>query len=391
MGSWPTSRLGDHADIRARIGWRGLSAREYTDEGPLLVAGQHLDGGRVSWASCDHISWWRYDESPEIALRSGDVVLSKDGTIGRVARVDSLPSPATLNGTMMLVRAGETLDHRYLFHVLRGPRFQRLVADRVSGSSIPHLFQRDLVQLEIELPCLSVQRRIADALDAVDDAIAATERQVMKLARLAAGIERSLFDQLAGGPLIRLDRLASVDRGRFTARPRNDPAYFNGPYPFAQTGDVAACSRRLLGTASQSLNERGRRVSRSFPAGSIAVTIAANIADTAILSKETFFPDSVVGVVPSDPSTVRWLEMCIHRSKAQLNAVAPQSAQKNINLEDLRPLLVPDVPVEDQHRFGAIYEDVDRAVTLEGARLAKLRAVQVGLADDVLSGRTVPA
>ena len=103
MSVWKHDPLGKHAEIRARIGWRGLSAAEYRENGPFLIAGQHIKNGRITWDDCDHISDERYEESREIALQSGDVIISKDGTIGRVARIDDLPSRATLNGTMMLV------------------------------------------------------------------------------------------------------------------------------------------------------------------------------------------------------------------------------------------------------------------------------------------------
>jgi type I restriction enzyme S subunit len=112
--SWQVEPLGRHAEIKARIGWRGLSSGEYTTDGPYLIAGQHITDGRVRWESCDHISDYRYEESKEIALRDGDIIITKDGTIGRVARIEQLPGKATLNGTMMLVRPKRTLDFRYL-------------------------------------------------------------------------------------------------------------------------------------------------------------------------------------------------------------------------------------------------------------------------------------
>ncbi len=96
---WTESRLGDDAYIKARIGWRGLSSKEYTNDGPFLIAGNHIQAGKVNWNECDHISMQRYRESWEIALEEQDVILTKDGTIGRAAIVDALPGPATINGT----------------------------------------------------------------------------------------------------------------------------------------------------------------------------------------------------------------------------------------------------------------------------------------------------
>ena len=185
-------RLGDHAQISARIGWRGLSADEYVDSGPFLIAGKHIVSGSVNWAGCDHLTENRYRESPEIALQIGDVIISKDGTIGRVARIDSLPGPATLNGTMMLVRPTRSLDHRYLSQLLNGSAFKKLVEERISGSSVPHLFQRDLITLPVSLPPLEEQCRIGEILDTIDQTIQATERVVAKLGLAQSGlIDRS--------------------------------------------------------------------------------------------------------------------------------------------------------------------------------------------------------
>ena len=195
MDSWRAARLGDHADIRARIGWRGLSANEYVDSGPFLIAGKHVVSGSVDWNACDHLTDYRYRESPEIALQAGDVIVSKDGTIGRVARIDSLPGPATLNGTMMLLRPKASLDHRYLSHVLNGQSFKKLVDERVSGSSVPHLFQRDLVSLPLSLPPLEEQRRIAEILDTIDETIQATERVIAKRRMNLTGLQESLLKE----------------------------------------------------------------------------------------------------------------------------------------------------------------------------------------------------
>jgi type I restriction enzyme, S subunit len=186
-------RLGKICYIKARIGWRGLSSAEYTEEGPFLIAGQHVRNGVIAWDKCDHISEQRYLESHEIILRSGDVIITKDGTIGRVARVDELPGAATINGTMMLVRPLRRLDYRYLYHVLCGRGFQKLIDDKVSGSSIPHLFQRDMVELEVDLPPLDYQSKIAEILDALDAAIRGTEAVVAKLKAMKLGLLHDLL------------------------------------------------------------------------------------------------------------------------------------------------------------------------------------------------------
>jgi type I restriction enzyme, S subunit len=190
---WPEERLGKYAYIKGRIGWRGLKASEYLQDGPYLIAGNHLADGKVDWSFCDHVSMYRYLESPEIALQKGDVILTKDGTIGRVALIKELPGLATINSTMMLVRVRSPLVAGFVYHYLTGTEFQKLVADKVSGSSIPHIFQRDMVELKIPVPHDAEQLGIAEILDTVDKAIQQTEALIAKLKMMKAGLLHDLL------------------------------------------------------------------------------------------------------------------------------------------------------------------------------------------------------
>jgi type I restriction enzyme S subunit len=156
---------------------------------------------------------------------------------------------------------------------------------------------------------------------------------------------------------------------------------------FVQTGDIAERRGRTIHYASQTLNDRGLSVSAKFPAGTIAVTIAANIADTAILGEAMCFPDSVVGVEVRRPNSVRYVELCIRSAKPRLEARAPQSAQKNINLQDLRPLLIPLREPDEQHRIAAVYESCVTRLDAERSQLAKLEVLKQGLMEDLLTGR----
>lgn len=331
-------------------------------------------------------------EVRRFGLQAGDVLITKDSEawddIGVPAYV-----PKNLNGVvcgyhLALIRADKSLvDGQYLAYAMNSRSVARQLELAAQGVTRYGLGKAAISGAVVALPSIREQKRIAEILDTLDETIAATDRLIAKMALRNAAVERSVFEGLPTGDQIRLDQVALVERGRFTARPRNDPRFYGGTHPFAQTGDVSASGRGVLTAVSQSLNGRGAGVSRSFPAGSIAVTIAANIGDTAILACETYLPDSVVGVVPRDLPTARWIEMCIHRHKAQLEACAPQSAQKNINLQDLRPLSLPRIPDELQRRLGALYDEGERSVSAERARLRKLHALRSGLADDLLTGR----
>jgi len=193
--SWETKRLGDNAYIKARIGWRGLSSSEYTDEGPYLIAGKHLKKGKIQWSKCDHISEERFDESYEIKLLENDLIISKDGTIGRLGFVNNLPGPATINGTMMLIRPNSNLYSKFVYYYLEGDKFSELVNEKVSGSSVPHIFQRDMVEFSVDCPPLTEQMKIASILTSMDKNI---EEKQHKLTQTQS-LKKSLMQDLLTG------------------------------------------------------------------------------------------------------------------------------------------------------------------------------------------------
>lgn len=190
--------LGQLSHIRGRIGWKGLKSEEYTEEGPFLVAGTHIKGDKIQWNRCQHINHFRYDESPEIKLNLLDIIISKDGTIGRVALVDYLPGPTTINSTMMLVRlkSQESLCSEYLFYFLQGGKFKKLVSERVAGSGVPHLFQADMKTLTVYAPILEKQREIAKILSTLDNLIVKTQSLIDKYTSIKKGM---MWDFLTRG------------------------------------------------------------------------------------------------------------------------------------------------------------------------------------------------
>ena len=150
-----------------------------------------------------------------------------------------------------------------------------------------------------------------------------------------------------------------MTRGRSRHRPRNDERLFeNGVYPFIQTGDVANSDGRIR-SADKFYSEFGLAQSRLFPAGTLCITIAANIANTAILDIDACFPDSVVGViVDKEVASTEYLEYLMRTVKDDLAKFAPATAQKNINNQILSDLQLPIAPLAEQRRIVARIEEL---------------------------------
>lgn len=314
--------------------------------------------------------------------------------------------------TMARITALGEMERAYFVHALK--QFEARLKSKTNGTGIPHVDREVLEGLQLYKPGLAHQRVIARVLDTLDTALRQTEAIITKLKQVKQGLLHDLLTRGidANGELrppqpqaphlykqsplgwipkeweVRcLGEIADVNRGKFTHRPRNDPAYLGGAHPFIQTGDVAASAGGYVHAYSQTLSDRGARVSQEFPAGTIAITIAANIADTAILGRPMFFPDSVVGAVVKEDANVRFVELSVRRAKATLDARAPQSAQKNINLQDLRPLPIAFPSCDEQDAIAERYEAADTRLSAEVNTASNLRQLKSGLMDDLLTGR----
>ena len=283
-----------------------------------------------------------------------------------------------------------------MLHFLKREDLSKL--NRATG--IPGLNRDDVYALSRSIPSLAEQRAIAAVLDSIDDAIegavaviAATEglRDAL-LTRGLPGQHTEWRDVLGLGTIpadwevVRLGEVAEVERGKFAHRPRNEPRFYGGNIPFIQTGDVVKSTGKIK-EHSQTLNELGLSISRLFPAGTIVITIAANIGETAITSYPVAFQDSLVGISPTRIST-DFLEYFLRIRKSYLNELAPESAQKNINLEDLRPLLTPFPPPAEQLGIAETLDRVDAAVEVAREEAAGLRLLKESTADALLTGRT---
>jgi type I restriction enzyme S subunit len=164
--------------LKARIGWQGLTTAEYLASGSYyLVTGTDFLAGAVNWATCPFVAAERYEQDRNIQLRPNDLLVTKDGTIGKVAFVRDLPGPATLNSGVFVIRPrSSAYEPKFLYHVLASAVFEGFLMRLAAGSTITHLYQKDFVSFVFFAPpTREEQSAIAEALDAMDAELAALE------------------------------------------------------------------------------------------------------------------------------------------------------------------------------------------------------------------------
>ena len=166
--NWNVTRIGYESWIRARLGWKGLKAEEYVLEGHPFLSAFNIIQNKISWDELNYITNERYNESPEIMLKVGDIVLVKDGAgIGKCAKIDCLPyETATTNGSLAVISSTvEKLDYNYLYFYLQSAMFQNYILRIMNGMGVPHLSQEELRKIKIPFPPINEQIEIAKYLE----------------------------------------------------------------------------------------------------------------------------------------------------------------------------------------------------------------------------------
>ena len=322
-------------------------------------------GGNIPWLRIDEINGkfvdginakFRVSEKTikDMKLRVypiGTVLYSCSATVGKCSITKE---KLTTNQTFIGIFPKEKIFNEYLYYFLKS-RIKELT-NLGKGTTIAYISRKKFENLNIIFPELMKQKKLAQKLDHILGELEVKKEQILSLIEQNKQridfFEKNWINYIIstlipkkeipnGWSLLPLSEICNVERGKFGHRPRNDPAFYGGKYPFIQTGDVARSNGRVS-KFSQTLNENGFKVSRMFPKGTVVITIAANIGDTAILEFDSCFPDSLIGITPITGKTIaEYVEYALRLYQKDLTRDASQGTQKNINYDFLKPLLIP--------------------------------------------------
>ncbi|HEY6019259.1 MAG TPA: restriction endonuclease subunit S, partial [Candidatus Paceibacterota bacterium] len=281
------------------------------------------------------------------------------------------------------------IDAGYVFQYFKGN--MQVLENGFKGAGLKHISKAYLSDIPIPYPEeLDDQRRIAHLLGKVEGLIAQRKQNLRQLDDLL----KSMFLEMFGDPVRNervwptepLGALATIERGRFSPRPRNDPKYYGGNYPFIQTGDISRSKGRLH-EFTQTLNELGTKVSKEFSIDTIVIAIVgATIGETAILEIPIYAPDSVIGISPhsADRRDSVFIEYVLRFWKPVLRARAPDAARANINIETLRPLQIIVPP--ERLKFSELVQKIEVLERGFKSSLADLEALYGALSQKAFRG-----
>lgn len=195
-GEWGELSLGKCASLKARIGWQGLTTKEYQEEGPCgLITGTDFKDGNIDWSNIVYVEKERYTQDINIQVKVDDVLITKDGTIGKVALVKSVPVPTTLNSGVFVIRPKAKAFHpKFLYYILLSEYFEIFLKKLSAGSTINHLYQKDFVDFQFPIPpSIKEQAAIAAILSDMDAEIEDLQARLDKLHDVKQGMMQVLL------------------------------------------------------------------------------------------------------------------------------------------------------------------------------------------------------
>ena len=193
---WEQRKLSELTSMHARIGWQNLRTSEFLDSGNyMLITGTDFNDGAINFSTCHYVERERYEQDRNIQIHNGSILITKDGTLGKVAYVQGLSMPATLNAGVfnVQIKDANNVDEKYLFQYLKAPFLMDYVDKKATGGTIKHLNQSILVDFPVILPQRSEQTLIGAFFQQLDNLITLHQRELEKLQNIKKSMLEKMF------------------------------------------------------------------------------------------------------------------------------------------------------------------------------------------------------
>ena len=391
---WELTNIKSSSFLKGRIGWQGLTTKEYLFDGEyFLVTGTEFENGKIKWDKCNFVSKDRFEQDPNIILRDQDILVTKDGTIGKVAYVDSLQKPATLNSGVFVLRPlnGSYFPH-YLFYVLRSNYFTEFVNNISAGSTISHLYQHSFNDFSFPLPPFSEQRKIAEILTTADRKIELIDTEIKAAERLKKGLMQRLLTRGIGHEKFKMIEVGEIPEEWSVIPISETGQYINGmafkPSDWKEHGipivrienlnDTRAHFNYFQGKVDEKYILKNEDILLSWSA-SLGVYLWDK--GNAVLNQHIF------KVIPGKSIDRYYLYWSLHRSIDNLNKVTHGSTMKHFQRGELEKSMVALPPLQEQQKIAEILSTVDQKLELMREKRTEAENLKKGLMQILLTGQ----
>lgn len=401
---WEFKSLKDICYIKGRIGWQGLRKDEFISEGPYLITGINFDRGKIIWNECYHITNERYEQAPEIQLKVGDVLMTKDGTIGKLLYVDNLPDKASLNSHLFVMRPiNDSFISKYFYYHLQSKKFKKYIDNNKTGSTMPAITQAAMEKYKLILPPLEEQERIASILSIVDERIDNVDALIEKNKELKKGLMQTLLTKGIGhtkfkkteiGEIseewetINLGQLAEIKRGA-SPRPISSPKWFSEKknVGWIRISDVTK-TKKYLNDTEQYLSDEGVAKSRLVKPNDLIMSICATVGKPIILNMEACIHDGFVVFDNLDKNKILtdYLYYLLQKKEQDFKGMGQTGTQANLNTSIVGATTITLPSLKEQGKIASILSEVDDKIEEYENKRQKLEELKKGLMQQLLTG-----
>ncbi|MFD0750617.1 restriction endonuclease subunit S [Mucilaginibacter calamicampi] len=372
--SWDTINLNNNFTLKARIGWQGLTVSEYLKTGDyILVTGTDFKNGYIDWDNVVFVQKQRYVQDANIQLQSGDILVTKDGTIGKVAFISQLPKPATLNSGVFLIRPTQKdICSKYIYYVLMSFYFDNFLAKITAGSTITHLYQKDFIHFNLPFPPLLEQKAIAEVLSNTDKWIESLEVLFQKKRRIKKGIIQELLRPKDGWEVKKLGELFNITAGGDLAKyPRSDN--YSGVFKY-EVYSNSVFNKGLYCYSSEYNSDEN----------CITVTARGTIGYAVARFEKFLAIGRLLCLKPKIDLDIRFISEFINsklsfasESTGVPQLTAPQISTYEINLP----------PLSEQSQIATALSDIDAEIDTISMQLSKAKQIKQGMMQRLLTGQ----
>ena len=389
--TWEQRKLSEIATMHARIGWQNLRTSEFLDNGDyMLITGTDFMDGAVNFDTCHYVERERYEQDKHIQIRNGSILITKDGTLGKVAYIQGLTMPATLNAGVFNVeiRDEKEVDNRYLFQYLKAPFLMDYVDKKATGGTIKHLNQNILVDFPVVLPQKDEQAKIGEYFLGIDNLITLHQRKYDKLTNVKKSMLGKMFPQNGSNvPEIRFkgfteaweqrkfSDLVQIERGG-SPRPIDDfitdsPDGLN----WVKIGDAPAQGNYITKTAEK-IKPEGLSKTREVHPGDLILSNSMSFGKPYIMGIDGCIHDGWLLI--RNTYKVFDLTFLCHllgtpQMIIQYKSLAAGSTVNNLNKELVGNTVVTIPTIKEQRVLGQYLETLDNLITLHQRELEKLK------------------
>lgn len=371
--------IGKDLYLKGRIGWKGLAKDEYLESSDYrIINGLALEDKLINWDKSGYITKYRYNESPEIMLKEKDILISKDGTLGKIGYVKELKQPSTVASGIFVMRniIPEKLDSDYLYHYLKSNIFKNFIeCMKASGSTINHLYQRDLSQLELQLPSLIIQKHISRILNDIDAKIE-LNININKKLEISSQL---YFDYLLSKYKNQLIKIKPKQLGKVicgSTPSTKESSYYGTEIPFITIPDMT--NNIILTNYKTKLSLKGANVKpkKLLPKGSICISCIATTGLVSFVTEPSQTNQQINSIVPFDFEIKYAILKHMQILGRHFQKISSGSVFNNINKSTFENFDIPALPIEVMRKFDSkvsIYYEKIYYNKKENQELIKLR------------------